>query len=341
MALKKGTSAANKIVGTSTNDLIYGYNGNDLLYGFGGNDSIYGGNGNDSLFGGTGNDRLSAESGNDKLFGDSGNDRLYGGSGNDQLNGGTGADTMEGGTGNDIYFVDNIGDIVKDLNVVGGGVDTVRATISYVMAVNIENLQLEGNALNATGNGFSNVIAGNAKNNIIDGGAGNDSIAGGGGSDIIYGGTGRDVITTNIYNQATGAGKDFVYGGAGEDVIFATSGDWLEGGSSGDNFIFSAGRNAGVTKFTVGIVYDYNLAQDVISIANYEDLISTDDIVLIAGYVPDKRVTDYTPIIYGFDTGLGDYHGPIVAATFLYYDNQLIAAVSQNGSAPSTVAIVL
>jgi hypothetical protein len=47
-------------------------------------------------------------------YGTSGNDILYGGTGNDILDGLAGADTMDGGDGNDTYYVDNVGDIVKE-----------------------------------------------------------------------------------------------------------------------------------------------------------------------------------------------------------------------------------
>jgi len=54
-------------------------------------------------------------SGNDILYGGTGNDFLYGYAGNDVLDGGAGADTMDGGDGNDTYYVDNVGDIVKEV----------------------------------------------------------------------------------------------------------------------------------------------------------------------------------------------------------------------------------
>ena len=48
------------------------------------------------------------------LGGQTGDDVLAGKAGNDALDGGSGADTMRGGAGNDIYYVDNVGDVVEE-----------------------------------------------------------------------------------------------------------------------------------------------------------------------------------------------------------------------------------
>ncbi|TQC95083.1 hypothetical protein FK216_14980 [Moraxellaceae bacterium AER2_44_116] len=55
------------------------------------------------------------------------NNLVIGNSGNNRLNGGVGADAMTGGLGDDIYYVDNIGDVVTES--VGEGTDTVYSTI--------------------------------------------------------------------------------------------------------------------------------------------------------------------------------------------------------------------
>lgn len=63
------------------------------------------------------------------INGNNSNNNLVGTSGNDVINGLGGADTMTGGLGNDVYIVDNIGDIIVE--VLGGGTDTVQASINY------------------------------------------------------------------------------------------------------------------------------------------------------------------------------------------------------------------
>jgi Ca2+-binding RTX toxin-like protein len=146
---------------------------------------------------------ITGANGNDTLSGGDGNDILSGLDGNDYLDGGAGADAMSGGTGNDTYVVDDFGDTVSEAG--GSGIDTVRSSISFVLAADFENLVLTGTARRGTGNDLDNVITGNASNNNIDGGAGNDTISGGAGNDRLTGGSGVD---TFIF--ATGTGLDGV-----------------------------------------------------------------------------------------------------------------------------------
>ena len=111
-------------------------------------------------------------------------DVLSGLGGNDMLDGRVGADTMIGGLGDDGYVVDNAGDLVVEL--AGQGIDTVRSSIDYILADNVEILVLTGSAnLNATGNELDNTLVGNGGSNILDGGLGSDSLSGGGGGDIF------------------------------------------------------------------------------------------------------------------------------------------------------------
>ncbi|MFN9176192.1 MAG: calcium-binding protein [Synechocystis sp.] len=149
-------------------------------------------------------DTIDGLAGNDILNGLAGNDVLNGGTGNDTLDGGSGADTMDGGDGDDLYIVDNVGDIVKELfDDTTGGVDTVNASVSYSLApgtsgnqgFGIENLTLTGiTNINGTGNVKNNIITGNSGNNILNGGAGNDTLTGGLGNDTLDGGSGADTM---------------------------------------------------------------------------------------------------------------------------------------------------
>jgi len=160
---------------------------------------------------GTGNSRANVITGNaanNVLSGSSGNDTLSGGDGNDTLNGGTGADTMNGGLGNDLYIVDNAGDVAGE---VAGGTDTVQASVTHTLSVNLENLTLTGSAeIDGTGNARANVITGNSADNVLSGLSGNDTLSGGSGNDTLDGGTGAD-------NMNGGTGDDiYIVDNAGD-----------------------------------------------------------------------------------------------------------------------------
>lgn len=190
-----GNDLSNVIDGNSQGNNLSGLGGNDVIYGKGGVDLIQGGFGDDALFGGDGADLLDGGEGNDALYGDADNDILSGGSGNDYLNGGTGIDYMYGNTGDDFYVVDNMGDVVSEY--ANSGIDTVSASVTYLLIDNVENLRLTGSSnINGTGNSLNNQIYGNAGDNTLVGGAGNDSLNGYSWStdeyDMLTGGTGSD-----------------------------------------------------------------------------------------------------------------------------------------------------
>jgi len=109
---------------------------------------------------------------------------MFGLGGNDTLSDGPGGDTMYGGVGNDTYAVNNSADVVVEKP--GEGNDTVKASISYTLPDNVENLTLTGNSgISGVGNGLNNIITGNAGNNLLAGGLGNDKLTGGGGADTF------------------------------------------------------------------------------------------------------------------------------------------------------------
>jgi len=100
--------------------------------------------GNDRLNGTAAADAINGDLGDDILNGNGGDDALNGGDGNDTLNGNAGADKMTGGAGNDGYYVDNVGDQV--IESVGGGTDTVYASVSYTLGAGQEIEALRANA---------------------------------------------------------------------------------------------------------------------------------------------------------------------------------------------------
>ncbi len=186
---------------------------------------------------GTGNELanvLAGNTGNNILSGLAGNDTLYGHAGNDTLDGGSGADLMVGGVGDDTYVVDEAGDVVSEL--AGEGVDTVRATVDYTLAANLENLVLTGSAAIAgTGNALDNTLTGNAGNNVLSGGDGNDLLTGGAGSDLLQGEAGDDRYTFNL-----GDGNDRIKDAQGLNILQFGSGlseSSLEADRIGDDMV--------------------------------------------------------------------------------------------------------
>ncbi|MGH7461943.1 MAG: calcium-binding protein, partial [Longimicrobiales bacterium] len=119
------------------------------------------------------------------------------------LDGGAGEDVMRGGRGNDTYRVDNAGDVVVEN--AAEGVDSIRASVSYTLSANVENLTLTGNAIAATGNEWDNTVIGNAQANLLDGAAGADVMIGGQGDDTYAVDQAGDVVV-----EADGEGDDTV-----------------------------------------------------------------------------------------------------------------------------------
>lgn len=238
-------------------------------------DSLSGTAANDRILGFKGSDRLVGKNGRDRLSGHGGNDRLMGGDGDDLLKGGKGRDRLSGGAGNDLYIVTDATDqVTEKLN---QGIDTVRASVNFVLGANLEHLVLLGNSnLNATGNELSNTLTGNAGNNILDGRAGADTMRGGSGDDLYFvddindvvielanGGT--DTVKTTVANYSRpinvefldyigsgnfngsgdntdnnmngGGGNDTIGGGGGNDTIGGGGGSDTIGGGSGSDTI--------------------------------------------------------------------------------------------------------
>ncbi|WP_232253700.1 hypothetical protein [Pseudomonas glycinae] len=115
------------------------------------------------------------------------NNVITGNDGNNVLDGGTGADLMAGGLGNDTYIVDNVGDVVSETSTLASEIDTVKASVDFILSANLENLILTGNAnIYGIGNTQNNVITGNDGDNQLNGGAGLDTLIGGKGNDTYF-----------------------------------------------------------------------------------------------------------------------------------------------------------
>jgi Ca2+-binding RTX toxin-like protein len=233
---------------------------------------------NDKLYlrqGTAGDDVLTGSSGNDRLYGYAGNDTLSGLEGDDLLDGGTGSDAMAGGPGSDSYVVDSAGDVVTEA--ANAGHDSVTASLSYTLPLNVEDLVLTGSAANGTGNALDNRITGNAAGNVLDGKAGRDTMIGGAGNDTYVVDNTGDIVTENAnegtdlvqssvtYTLAatlenltlTGSSSINGTGNAGNNVIVGNAAaNILTGGAGDDQLNGAAGAdtlrgNAGSDTYTV------------------------------------------------------------------------------------------
>ena len=261
--------------GNGWNNSLTGNSGDDTLDGGAGADTLTGGVGNDTYIvddagdvvveaAGQGTDTVQAATsttlsanvenlvltGAGSLSG-TGNgldNSLTGNGGDNTLDGGFGADTMAGGLGNDTYIVDQAGDVVVDA--AGAGTDTVQASFSYALGVELENLVLTGaGAITGTGNGSNNSITGNEANNTLDGGAGSDTLLGAAGDDTFIVDDAGDVVV-----EAAGEGTDtvrssisYVLGAELENLVLTGSAAIDGTGNALDNNVTGNGGDNSLT----------------------------------------------------------------------------------------------
>ena len=282
IGLKDGTgnALANHITGNDDDNLLDGGAGADTLVGGLGND-IYVVDGSDTVveLADQGIDTIRSTvsmtlpdhvenlellAGALNATGNSLDNRLVGNDGANVLTGGAGSDTMIGGGGNNIYIADGTDRIIEVAN---GGWDIVRASGSFDLPVNVEELVLVGLGADvARGNAAANRITGNAAANVIDGRGGDDTLIGGAGDDIYFSDGrawiietatgGRDtvmasgnitldpwieevILTGNLPLMATGnAMANVIRGNAGANVLNGGGGaDQMMGGAGDDYYI--------------------------------------------------------------------------------------------------------
>jgi Ca2+-binding RTX toxin-like protein len=300
--------AATNATGNDLTNTIIGNDGKNIIDGGIGDDYLDGGKGIDTLIGGLGNDTfvldnkkdviienpgegidtviagftytlgddlenlilLDGVKGKQNVIGNAADNMLTGNSNANTLDGRAGADTMAGGGGNDVYFVDDVGDLV--IENADEGIDTVYASVSFAMGDNVEKLILTSTAhIHATGNALDNTITGNNGNNTLDGGAGADVLDGGLGDDtyivdhagdVLKDRGGLDTVMASLsWTLATGfenltltgaadldgignAGVNVLIGNDGNNTLDGGGGhDTLTGGFGADRLIGGAGND--------------------------------------------------------------------------------------------------
>lgn len=315
-----GNSLANLMQGNIANNMLSGLAGADTMIGGLGDDAYVVDNVGDVVteLAGEGTDSVQASlthtlaanvenltlTGTSALNG-TGNglaNNLTGNSGANVLDGGAGADTMSGGAGNDTYTVDNVGDVIVEA--ASAGTDAVNASVSYMLADNVENLTLTGSALIGTGNALANRITGTAGNNLLDGGAGNDTMIGGLGDDTYVidsasdsitenAGEGSDLVNssvtltlaTNVENLIlTGTGAINGTGNASNNLLTGNAGNnALNGGTGNDTMVGGAGNDS----------YTVDSAADVISesINEGSDSVSASVTYTLSSHVENLTLT--------------------------------------------------
>ncbi|MBS1191826.1 MAG: hypothetical protein H6R10_3618 [Rhodocyclaceae bacterium] len=283
-----GNALDNAITGTTGNNVLDGGSGADTLAGGAGDDTYVVDNSADVVVenASEGNDTVLASATytlsdnveNLTLTG-SGDINATGNALDNVLTGNAGINMLAGGAGNDTYVVNNSADGVVEN--AGEGIDTVRASASYTLSANVENLVLTGSGnLSGTGNDLDNSITGTSGDNVLDGGAGADTLVGGLGNDtyvvdhagdqvVENPGEGTDTVMASVSytlgdalenltltgnaaisgtgnaqaNLLTGSDADNVLAGlAGNDTLVGNAGnDLLDGGEGADQMAGGSG----------------------------------------------------------------------------------------------------
>jgi len=261
--------------GNSADNLLIGNAGNNTLDGLGGNDTMRGGAGNDTYAVDSSNDVVVEDSGqgtdlvrssaNFTLGTDIENLTLTGsnainGTGNasvntltgngaaNRLDGGGGLDILVGGAGDDTYVVNESGVTTTEQN--GAGTDTVEASLTLTLALNIENLVLVGSqSIDGNGNASVNRLTGNAGNNVLDGKGGVDVMIGGAGNDTYVVDVAGETVTEAL-NEGTdtvNSNVTWTLGSNLENLTLLNSGTINGIGNGLDNLLFG---NSGVNTLT-------------------------------------------------------------------------------------------
>jgi serralysin len=264
--------------------LAIGSAGDDILVSLGGPNTLIGGTGNDVYYVTNSGDQVQEESGagydtvvasvdftiptnvevlyefgsgltgrgssgNDILVSQGGLNTLVGLGGDDTLVSLGGPNTLIGGGGNDVYYVNNSGDYVQEA--LGGGSDTVVASVDFTIPTNVEVLYEIGSGLTGIGSSGDDTLVSLGGSNTLDGSDGNDTLVSLIGPNTLIGGGGNDVYYVNNsgdqVQEASGGGFDTVVASVdftipnNVEVLYEIGSGLTGTGSSGNDTLVSLG----------------------------------------------------------------------------------------------------
>jgi len=187
---------------------------------------------------------------------------------------------LRGGPGDDVFRVNSPSVRIEERR--EGGEDLVRASVSFTLPANVENLELlGGRKLDGAGNGLDNVIRGNRAENTLSGKGGDDRLFGAGDDDILFGGAGNDRLHGGSGEDRLvgGKGRDRLEGGSGGDRLFGGDGadrldggrgrDVLTGGKGADMFLFRSEKDSGRGR-NADVIRDFEPGRDTIDLSRID-----------------------------------------------------------------------
>jgi len=196
-------------------------------------------------------------------------------------------------------------DANNDLNLAGGSVDVLFATVTEVALTHSGTGTINYDGTNV---GKSNVT-GNIGNDTLIGGAGNDTLSGGVGADTLLGAAGNDSLTG-------GEGADTITGGAGNDAINLT-----ETTSAADVIVMSGATDtltgvlaSGATLTGIDVITGVRTG-DQINLASLANLVLADGAITVGTTFATATANLVTIVSGSYDTATGVFTAGAASAT--------------------------
>ena len=198
-----------------------------------------------------------------------------------------GPNTLEGLGGDDLYYVNNAADVV--IEVPGGGVDTVLASVDYTMPADAEALYMMGSGLTGTGTNNADSLLSSGGPNTLEGLGGDDLYYVNNAADVVVEAAngGFDSVMASL-SFALPANVEALYltgsgltgaGNGDANTLVTVGANTLTGNDGNDTFVFFAGSANGVT------VTDFN-----------RDQVNEWDFLVFSGFGTEAQGATFTQI---------------------------------------------